>query len=225
MVTQAIQDYLKVIYKVEETREEVTTNAIAERLQVTQPSVTGMVKKLSEMNLISYTPYQGVRLTEAGRKIALEVIRHHRLLELYLAKAMGYSWDRVHEEAEKLEHVISEEFEEKMAEMLGQPTSDPHGAPIPAKDGSMVVSKLLKLTAIPAGQKVVVKQVSDKDPEKLRYLSRIGIYPEVEMTVIEQVPFDGPLLVKVGEERHYLSRALTDGIFVVEIVETKNGQS
>jgi len=223
MITEAIQDYLKVIYKVEETGAEVTTNAIAERLQVTQPSVTGMVKKLSEMNLISYTPYQSVRLTESGRKIALEVIRHHRLLELYLAKAMGYSWDRVHEEAEKLEHVISEEFEEKMAEMLGQPTSDPHGAPIPAKDGSMVLSKLLKLTAIPAGQKVVVKQVSDKDPEKLRYLSRIGIHPEVELTVIEQVPFDGPLLVKIGAEQHYLSLALTDGIFVVEIVETKNG--
>lgn len=223
MITEAIQDYLKVIYKVEETGEEVTTNAIAARLQVTQPSVTGMVKKLSEMNLISYTPYQGVRLTEAGRKIALEVIRHHRLLELYLAKAMGYSWDRVHQEAEKLEHVISEEFEEKIAEMLGQPTSDPHGAPIPGRDGTIEQRNLMALTEVAAGQTVLVKQVSDKDPEKLRYLSKIGIYPEVELTVIEQVPFDGPLLVKIGEEQHYLSLALTEGIFVVEKVETKNG--
>jgi len=217
MITQAIQDYLKTIYKVEETGEEVTTNAIAERLQVTQPSVTGMVKKLSEINLISYTPYQGVCLTEAGRKIALEVIRHHRLLELYLAKAMGYSWDRVHEEAEKLEHVISEEFEEKMAEMLGQPTSDPHGAPIPSKDGFIEQRSLMALSSVAIGQTVLVRQVSDKDPEKLRYLAGIGIYPEVEIAVVEQAPFEGPLLIKVGDGQYYLSRALTDSIFVAEI--------
>src|SRR4030067_3291496 len=217
MITEAIQDYLKVIYKVEETGEEITTNAIAERLQVTQPSVTGMVKKLSEMNLISYTPYQGVRLTEAGRKIALEVIRHRRLLELYLAKAMGYSWDRLHQEAEKLEHVISEEFEDKMAEMLGQPTSDPHGAPIPAKDGTIAVLDSVRLTSLSAGKKAIIKQVSDRDPEKLRYLAKIGIYPEVEVIVIEQMPFAGPLLVKVGEQQFYLSQALTESIFVREM--------
>src|SRR3989304_6680339 len=151
MITQAIQDYLKVIYKIEETGGSPTTNIIAERLNVTQPSVTGMTKKLAEMNLITYTPYQGVQLTEAGRKIALEVIRHHRLLELYLARAMGYSWDRVHQEAEKLEHFISEEFEDKMAEMLGQPTSDPHGAPIPAKDGTIAVLDSVRLTSLSVG--------------------------------------------------------------------------
>jgi DtxR family transcriptional regulator, Mn-dependent transcriptional regulator len=214
MITEAIQDYLKVIYKVEETGEEITTNAIAERLQVTQPSVTGMVKKLSEMNLISYTPYQEVRLTEAGRKIALEVIRHHRLLELYLAKAMGYSWDRVHEEAEKLEHVISEEFEEKMAEMLGQPTSDPHGAPIPGKDGSMEQRNLTALTEVAAGQTVLVKQVSDRDPEKLRYLAGIGIHPEVILILTEKAPFGGPISIQIGETVHFLGAGLTDIIFV-----------
>ena len=217
MITESVQDYLKAIYKIEESGQEVTTNSLAERLGVTQPSVTGMVKKLSEMNLINYTPYQGVELTEAGRKIALEVIRHHRLLELYLARAMGYSWDRVHQEAEKLEHVISEEFEDKMAEMLGQPVSDPHGAPIPAKDGTIAVLDSVRLTSVSAGKRAIIKQVSDRDPEKLRYLAKIGIYPEVEVIVIEQMPFAGPLLVKVGEQQFYLSQALTESIFVREM--------
>lgn len=215
MITQAIQDYLKIIYKIEETGESVTTNAIAERLKVTQPSVTGMVKKLSDMNLISYTPYQGVELTEAGRKIALEVIRHHRLLELYLAKAMGYSWDQVHNEAEKLEHVISEEFEERMAEILGNPSADPHGAPIPSKGGAIEERKLVTLTSIEAGQRVRIRQVSDRDPEKLRHLAGIGIYPEVTILVIEKAPFEGPLLVKIGEKEHYLGPGLTDCILVM----------
>lgn len=214
MITQSIQDYLKAIYKVEETGQEVTTNSLSERLSVTQPSVTGMLKKLSELNLIDYTPYQRVKLTEAGRKIALEVIRHHRLLELYLAKAMGYSWDRVHEEAEKLEHVISEEFEEKIAEILGQPTSDPHGAPIPARDGSIEQRNLKALSEAAAGQTVLVKQVSDRDPEKLRYLAGIGIYPNVALSVIEKVPFGGSMAVKIGEMTHYLGIGLTDIIFV-----------
>jgi DtxR family Mn-dependent transcriptional regulator len=214
MITQAVQDYLKAIYKVEETGQEVTTNSLAERLSVTQPSVTGMLKKLSELNLIDYTPYQGVKLTEAGRKIALEIIRHHRLLELYLAKAMGYSWDRVHEEAEKLEHVISEEFEEKIAEILGQPTSDPHGAPIPAKDGSIEQRNLRALTEIGVGQTVLVKQVSDRDPEKLRYLAGIGIYPEVFLLITEKAPFGGPMSIKIGDIVHFLGIGLTDIIFV-----------
>ncbi len=214
MITQSIQDYLKAIYKVEETGQEVTTNSLAERLNVTQPSVTGMLKKLSETNLIDYTPYQGVRLTEAGRKIALEVIRHHRLLELYLAKAMGYSWDRVHEEAEKLEHVISEEFEERIAEMLGQPSSDPHGAPIPAKDGSIEQRNLTTLSSVAVGQSVLVRQVSDRDPEKLRYLAGIGIYPEVLLVITEKAPFGGPMSIKIGEETHYLGIGLTDIILV-----------
>lgn len=219
MITQAIQDYLKVIYKIEETGESPTTNTIAERLNVTQPSVTGMVKKLSEMNLISYTPYHGAELTEAGRKIALEVIRHHRLLELYLAKAMGYSWDRVHQEAEKLEHFISEEFEEKMVEILGNPNSDPHGAPIPSKDGSIAERKLATLTSIPVGQTVRIKQISDRDSEKLRYLAGIGIYPEVLIVVLEKTPFGGASLVRVGDKQHYLGEGLTDSIFVSLVTE------
>lgn len=213
MITQAVQDYLKVIFKLASSGN-VSTNAIAERLQISQASVTGMIKKLSDLRLTTYKPYYGVELTKTGRKIALEIIRHHRLLELYLAEALGYSWDQVHDEAEKLEHVISEEFEDKMAKILGNPTADPHGAPIPSKDGEMEERTLVPLTAAEAGQKVLVKQVSDSDPEMLRYLGEIGIYPEVKLHVLEKAPFGGPLLVQVGEDKYHLGGTVTDNIMV-----------
>ena len=213
MITQAVQDYLKVIFKLASSGN-VSTNAIAERLQISQASVTGMIKKLSDLRLTTYKPYYGVQLTQTGRKIALEIIRHHRLLELYLAEALGYSWDQVHDEAEKLEHVISEEFEDKMAKILGNPTADPHGAPIPSKDGEMEERTLVPLTAAEAGQKVLVKQVSDSDPEMLRYLGEIGIYPEVKLHVLEKAPFGGPLLVQVGEDKHHLGGTVTDNIMI-----------
>jgi DtxR family Mn-dependent transcriptional regulator len=216
MVTQAVQDYLKAIYKIAESGQSVTTNAIAEKLKVTQASVTGMIKKLAEMNLITHTPYYGAELTDDGKKIALEIIRHHRLLELYLARAMGYSWDRVHDEAEKLEHVISEEFEDKIAELLGNPTADPHGAPIPSRDGTIDIRPLVKLTSLEPGQSTEIKQVSDHDPEKLRYLAEIGIYPGVEIAVLEKAPFDGPLLIRIKNKEHHLGRGLTDNIFVLK---------
>lgn len=218
MITQAIQDYLKVIYKLGASAEAVTTNSIADRLNVSQASVTGMIKKLAELKLIRYTPYYGVALTKTGQKIALEIIRHHRLLELYLAEALGFSWDRVHEEAEKLEHVISEEFEEKMAEFLGDPTTDPHGAPIPTKDGIIEKRNLKPLTSVKVGEKVKIKRVSDKDPEMLRYLANIGIYPEIIIDVLEKAPFDGPLLIKIGNNQHYLGQGLTNNIFVSQIL-------
>ncbi|TDI85403.1 MAG: metal-dependent transcriptional regulator [Caldithrix sp.] len=213
MITQAVQDYLKVIFKLASSGN-VSTNAIAERLQISQASVTGMIKKLSDLRLTTYKPYYGVELTKTGRKIALEIIRHHRLLELYLAEALGYSWDQVHDEAEKLEHVISEEFEDKMAKILGNPTADPHGAPIPSKDGEIEKRTLVPLTSAEAGQKVLVKQVSDSDPEMLRYLGEIGIYPEVKLHVLEKAPFGGPLLVQVGEDKHHLGGTVTDNIMI-----------
>ncbi len=214
MITQAVQDYLKIIFKLANNGNAVSTNAIAERLRISQASVTGMIKKLSDLKLISHRPYYGVELTKTGRKIALEIIRHHRLLELYLAEALGYSWDRVHDEAEKLEHVISEEFEDKMAKILGNPTTDPHGAPIPSKEGEIEERVLVPLTAAEAGQKVLVKQVSDCDPELLRYLGEIGIYPEVRLHILEKAPFGGPLLVKIGEGKHHLGGTLTDNIMI-----------
>lgn len=214
MITKAVQDYLKIIFKLANNGNAVSTNAIAERLRISQASVTGMIKKLSDLKLISHRPYYGVELTKTGRKIALEIIRHHRLLELYLAEALGYSWDRVHDEAEKLEHVISEEFEDKMAKILGNPTTDPHGAPIPSKEGEIEERVLIPLTAAEAGQKVLVKQVSDCDPEMLRYLGEIGIYPEVRLHILEKAPFGGPLLVKIGEGKHHLGGTLTDNIMI-----------
>ena len=214
MITQATQDYLKIIFKLASNGKAVSTNAIAERLQISQASVTGMIKKLSDLKLVTHRPYYGVELTQTGQKIALEIIGHHRLLELYLAEALGYSWDKVHDEAEKLEHVISEEFEDKMAKILGNPTADPHGAPIPSKDGEMEERTLVPLTSAEAGQKVLVKQVSDSDPEMLRYLGEIGIYPEVKLHILEKAPFGGPLHVQVGEEKHHLGGTVTDNIMI-----------
>lgn len=215
MITQAIEDYLKIIFKLSTFGGPVTTNSIAERLRVSQASVTGMVKKIAELKLITHRPYHGVELTEAGRKIALETIRHHRLLELYLAEALGYSWDRVHEEAEKLEHVISEEFEAKVAEFLGDPKTDPHGAPIPTKDGLIEERDLEPLSAAEAGQRVRIEQVSDSNAEMLRYLGKIGIYPEVELEIIDKGPFGGPLHIRIGDDEHHLGERITDNIFVV----------
>ena len=214
MITKAVQDYLKIIFKLATNGKAVSTNAIAERLEISQASVTGMIKKLSDLKLVTHKPYYGVELTQTGRKIALEIIRHHRLLELYLAEALGYSWDRVHDEAEKLEHVISEEFEDKVAKILGNPTTDPHGAPIPSKDGEIEERVLLPLTSAEAGQRVLVKQVSDSDPEMLRYLGKIGIFPEVKLHILEKAPFGGPLLVQVGEGKHHLGGTVTDNIMI-----------
>ncbi|MFQ5604026.1 MAG: metal-dependent transcriptional regulator [bacterium] len=214
MITQAIEDYLKIIYKLGTKNQSVTTNAIAEKLNVSQASVTGMIKKLADIKLVTHTPYYGVQLTTSGQKIALEIIRHHRLLELYLAEALGFSWDRVHDEAEKLEHVISEEFEDKMAEFLGHPTTDPHGAPIPTKDGKITERVLVQLTVTEVGQRVKIEQVSDNDPEMLRYLGEIGIFPTVEIEVLEKAPFDGPLLIQIGKVQHYLGQTLTNNILI-----------
>lgn len=222
MITQAAQDYLKVIYRLEEQASEASTQAISQSLKVTQPSVTGMIKKLAEMNLISYTPYQGAKLTDAGKKIALETIRHHRLLELYLAKAMGYSWDQVHKEAEKLEHFISEEFEDRMDEILGRPKVDPHGAPIPSKEGIIEERQLLALNQAEPGRLAAVKQISDKDPEKLRYLAQLGIFPEVVLKVIKRVPYGGAVEVEIAGSKHLLGEGLAAVIFVSLYDESKD---
>lgn len=214
LTTQAIEDYLKTIYALLARDKKASTSAIAERLQVAQASVTGMIKKLAEMKLVEYSPYQGVILTEAGEKVALEVIRHHRLLELYLAEAMGYSWDKVHDEAEQLEHYISEEFEDKIDQFLGKPTLDPHGSPIPTKEGKLPEVTCFVLSEANAGERVVVRRVSDRDPEKLRYLGKIGIYPQIELLVLDKAPFNGPVHVQLNEASHHLGHEISDSILV-----------
>jgi DtxR family Mn-dependent transcriptional regulator len=205
----AIEDYSKAIYTLESRADEpVSTNALAERLELTTGSVSGMLKKLDELGLISHVPYRGVRLTPKGRKLALEVIRHHRLLELYLAEALHMPWDRVHDEAEVLEHVLSEELEQLIAAKLGHPTIDPHGDPIPSADLELDEHPTRSLAGLSPGEEGIFVRVSDADPEMLRYLSEQGILPGGRIRVIERQPFDGPLLVSVDGCEHTLGGGL-----------------
>ncbi len=214
MLSEAVQDYLKTIYKLQEQGGAVSTSALAQAMGVAAASATGMVKKLAGLKLARHSPYQGVILTKAGEKMALEVIRHHRLLELYLAEALGYSWDKVHEEAERLEHVISEEFEEKIFEALGRPTRDPHGDPIPTKDGTLVAGSHERLSDMEPGATGVIRRVSDRDAEMLRYLGIRGLVPDATVEVMEKAPFNGPITVKAGETAHVLGRDLASHIHV-----------
>lgn len=214
-LTSAIEDYAKAIYALEERRQgPVTTNAIAERLGVTAASASGMVKRLGELGLVDHAPYHGVTLTGDGRRVALEVIRHHRLLELYLVESLGVPWDRVHEEAEVLEHVLSEELEELIASKLGDPTVDPHGDPIPTRDLLIAASRTAALQSLEAGAAGTFTRVSDSDPEMLRFLAERGIAPGARFEVIDKQPFDGPLFVRFGDEVHVLGGELAKAMRV-----------
>lgn len=206
MNSPAIQDYLKAIYELEAEQGRASTNALAERLGVAPASVTGMLKKLAARRLAAYARYQGVALTARGRHMALEVIRHHRLIERYLAEALGVPWDRVHAEAEKWEHVISEDIEQRIDALLGHPTTDPHGAPIPAPDGTLPARPSTPLDRLQSGQRAVIAEVSDHDEDLLRYLGGLGLYPAVEVQVTALAPFGGPITVRVGAAEHALGR-------------------
>ena len=205
----AVQDYLKSIYmlSVEAGLEgrTIPTSALSERLGVTPASATNMLKKLATMGLVEHANYRGATLTEPGRKIALEVIRHHRLLETYLAEALGVPWDRVHAEAEILEHVLSEDLEDRIAARLGNPTVDPHGHPIPAKDGSMPLVSTRRLWEAGAGESVAVDSVSDDEAEALRYLAGLGIKPGSRLQVVGRGPVGGPLFVRVEDGSYEVS--------------------
>jgi len=208
----AVEDYTKAIYALE-TREDgtaVTTNALAERLGVAPASASAMVKKLAVLGLVAHRPYHGVQLTPAGQKVALEVLRHHRLLELFLAEELGLSWDRVHAEAEVLEHVLSEELEALIAAKLGDPSVDPHGDPIPTQDGLIDEAVTDALHALAPGQAGRFCRVSDADPEMLRYLAERGIRPGDSFVVVDKQPFGGPTFARFGggPEVHVLGGAL-----------------
>ncbi len=205
----AIDDYSKAIYTLETRADEpVSTNALAERLELTTGSVSGMLRKLDELGLISHVPYRGVRLTPEGRRVALEVIRHHRLLELYLAEALHMPWDQVHDEAEVLEHVLSEELEALIAAKLGHPTIDPHGDPIPSAELELEETPTRSLESLAPGDEGTFVRVSDADPEMLRYLAQQGILPGQRIHVLERQPFGGPLLVNVDGREHTLGGGL-----------------
>jgi DtxR family transcriptional regulator, Mn-dependent transcriptional regulator len=214
-VSSAIEDYAKAIYSLQErSPDAVSTNAIAERLGVTPASASGMVKRLGELGLVDHIPYKGVTLTEQGRRVALEVMRHHRLLELYLVESLGVPWDRVHEEAEVLEHVLSEELEELIAAKLGDPTHDPHGDPIPTRDLVLETVPTVSLQSMDAGSTGTFSRVSDSDPDMLRFLADRGIAPGDRFEVIEKQPFDGPLFVRFGDDVHVLGGALATAMRV-----------
>jgi DtxR family Mn-dependent transcriptional regulator len=205
----AVEDYAKAIYQLaERVGGAVTTNALADRLDVTPASASGMVRKLDELGLVEHVPYKGVQLTAKGARVALEVLRHHRLLELYLAETLGLPWDRVHDEAEVLEHVLSEELEELIADKLGNPTRDPHGDPIPSVDLVIEEEPTQSLAALEPGATGTFVRISDADPEMLRYLAERGIAPGDAFDVVDKQPFDGPLFVRFGDAVHVLGGAL-----------------
>ncbi len=213
-ITHAMEDYLKGIYRLQATDPIVTTQRLAEELGISGPSVTNMVKRLHELGLLRHTRYHGVQLTEAGERVALEVIRHHRLLELYLAESLGYRWDEVHAEAERLEHHVSEELEARMDSVLGHPTRDPHGDPIPSRDGVITTIPDMRLLDLEPGTRAIISRVSDRDPELLRYLGDLGLYPGAEVTVLERLPFEGPLRIRVSETEHAVGRPLAAAVNV-----------
>jgi DtxR family Mn-dependent transcriptional regulator len=221
-LTHTIEDYLKAIYEITTTDERASTNQIAATLNVTPASVTGMIKKLAATDppLLDYQSHHGVILTTEGRQVALEIVRHHRLLELFLHQMLGYEWDEVHAEADRLEHVISEEFEERIAEALGNPTHDPHGDPIPTRDLDIPETSSMKLSDLRPGRSAVVQRVVSSDPELLRYLSSLGIKPGLEICILDYSPFDENLTLKISPDASpiVLGPAITQHIFV-EIVK------
>ena len=211
-LSPASEDYLKTILHLREEAPAgasgaVTTQAIAGRLEVAAPSATAMIKKLAALGLVFHTPYHGVELSESGEKVALEVTRHHRLSESFLTEILGLDWDKAHVEAEKWEHVLSEEVEARMAALLGNPTHDPHGAPIPTLDGKMPRESGQPLSEIKAGTRVLVKRVSDEDASVLRHLQSVGLVPGAHVEVLRAEPAEGVLLLRVGGQEHTLGLA------------------
>ncbi len=212
--SSAVEDYAKAIYALQlrSPTDTVTTNALAERLEVTPASASAMVKRLADAGLVEHVPYRGVTLTDPGRRVALEVIRHHRLLELYLAEHLGVPWDRVHEEAEALEHVLSEDLERRIAAKLCEPTHDPHGDPIPSSDLRIDEGDTAALGDLQPGSTGRFVRVSDEDPEMLRYLDGRGIHLGDRLEVVERQPFEGPLVVRFADRLETLGGRLAEAM-------------
>jgi DtxR family transcriptional regulator, Mn-dependent transcriptional regulator len=200
-LSEAIQDYLKAIYELSPDGGPTSTNQLAERLQVKPASVTGMLKRLAGMEppLVVYQKHHGVQLTSEGQQISLQIIRQHRLIELFLVKVLGYSWDEVHEEAERLEHAVSFHFGERLARLLGEPDFDPHGDPIPNRELNIPSQVTVSLNAVRSGQQVVVRRVHTSDAALLRYLGEMGIQPGAKVAVVEQIPFDRTVRIQIGD--------------------------
>ena len=207
-LSNAIQDYLKELYKLHAAGERATTTELARRMGVSPPSATAMIKKLAELGLVAHTPYKGATLTDEGERTALEVVRHHRLLEQYLAQTLGLSLDAVHAEADRLEHALSEELEAHIDKTLGYPTHDPHGDPIPDANLRMAEGDVRPLVTLAEGDEATIRRVPDSDGELLRYLSKLRLTPGRRVRVAGIEPFGGPVTVAVGSSRHPISREL-----------------
>ena len=217
-LTQSIEDYLKAIFELTQKSGRASTTQLAEHLNVTPASVTGMIKKLAATNppLLEYRKHRGVVLTDNGRAIALEILRHHRLLELFLHEVLGYPWDEVDEEADRLEHVISEKFEERIAKALGHPEYDPHGDPIPTKDLRMPSTSTIPLSTLRPGQSASIKRVKDDDSELLKHLEAIGVIPDTRIAITNYSEFDGNLhiIIEKSNQVEVLGPKITNQIFV-----------
>ena len=217
-LTISIQDYIKSIYELTENGKTASTNALARKLNISAPSVTGMVQKLASAKpaLVEYQKHQGVTLTNEGKKAALEVIRHHRLLEAWLVQTLGYSWAEVHEEAERLEHVISEDFERRIAAAMGHPIRDPHGEPIPTADLKMPLDDSMPLSALRPNQTATIQRVEASDPKLLRYLEELGLIPGAKIEVKEYSQFDHNLTIRLKRQSLVLGLSITSKIYVKE---------
>jgi DtxR family Mn-dependent transcriptional regulator len=197
-LTRSVEDYIKVIYHVSGQAGFASPSEVATMLDVARPSVTGMIKRLSETGLTEHVPYRGIQLTAAGRRAALRMIRRHRILETYLTRRLGYDWDSVHEEAERLEHAVSDKLIDRMAVALGAPRYDPHGEPIPTAAGEMEETELIALARAQVGPALELREVRTQDPQRLRYLAEQGLIPGTRMEVTERQPFNGPTMVLAG---------------------------
>jgi DtxR family transcriptional regulator, Mn-dependent transcriptional regulator len=207
-LTRSVEDYLKAIYRLSPQGRPASTSEIAQRLELSPASVSGMVKRLSEQGLLEHEPYKGVQLTMEGRRAALRMLRRHRLIEAYLVAFLGYSWDTVHDEAERLEHAVSDTLVERMAAVLGNPTVDPHGDPIPTPEGEIHEPVSVPLSEVPAGEAVEILRVEESQPDRLRYIASVGLRPGVRVTVVDRQPFQGPITIDVGGQTHIIGTEL-----------------
>jgi len=214
--SEAIEDFLKAVYLLQQEHERVQTSQLADALAITAPSTTEMAKKLARAKLVSHEPYRGIRLTPAGERVALEIVRHHRLIELFLVKTLGYSWDEVHEEAERLEHAMSDRLTERIAEYLGDPHFDPHGDPIPSVEGDVREQVLTPLSEWPLGTPGVVARLLNQAPDLLRYLSEKGLVLGAKVEVVQRDPFEGPVTLRVSGAEQVISPHVAQYVLVAD---------
>ncbi len=224
-LTEPVEDYLKAIYELEHRNGAAATSDVADALDVAPASVTGMIRRLAGHGYVTHVPYRGVQLTDVGRRAALRTIRRHRILESYLTGVLGFPWDQVHAEAERLEHAASDDLIERMAAALGHPTSDPHGAPIPTVEGTVEQRRYVRLADLAVGEPATMVQVSDKNPQLLRYLAEIALQPGAQVTVLARAPFDGPLTLRVGDTEPVVGSILAQQVLVAQQDGSAEGPS